>query len=170
MKKQIRVVTFLIIAGVLCGVLAGCGKTEPTPGPSPASPAVTSPSGNTNTPGAADQQQKRKFADKKAEIMRYEENADYGATTAEMRTTTHDVYQKWDDFLNEIFQYLERNLPADEFEKLEKEQSDWLKARDAKAEADSAEMKGGTGEALLYTGSLLESTKLRCDELLTSVK
>ena len=86
--------------------------------------------------------------------------------------TTHDMYQEackeykqWDDALNEIYGVLKAQLPASDMKKLQNEEIQWIKDRDAKAKKDSAEMAGGSMEKVLYEGSLAKSTRERCYEL-----
>ncbi|WP_455539357.1 lysozyme inhibitor LprI family protein [Terrisporobacter sp.] len=44
----------------------------------------------------------------------------------------------------------------------------WIKHRDKKAENDASEYAGGTMEGLVYVGSLADSTKERCYELVNT--
>jgi len=45
----------------------------------------------------------------------------------------------------------------------------WIKYRDSKCEAEAAPMEGGTGEMLLMSGCLVDTTRLRADELKTMI-
>lgn len=83
-----------------------------------------------------------------------------------MNSAAGDELKRWDDALNEIYKVLEKNLSKDIVNKLKKEQEEWIKGRDAKAKRESLEMEGTPSEALLYTQSLSQSTKLRCYELI----
>lgn len=86
-------------------------------------------------------------------------------STKDMRDHANERYKQWDTALNEIYGVLKGQLSASDMKNLQNEEIQWIKKRDAKAKEDSAEMKGGTMEPILYTGSLAQSTKERCYEL-----
>ncbi|WP_160684074.1 lysozyme inhibitor LprI family protein [Clostridium sp. C2-6-12] len=85
---------------------------------------------------------------------------------------TNDMYQEeikehkeWDDELNKIYGILKGQLSQSDMKKLQNEEIQWIKDRDAKAKKDSEEMAGGSMEKVLYEGSLVKSTRERCYEL-----
>lgn len=86
-------------------------------------------------------------------------------TTMDMRYHANERYKQWDAALNEIYGVLKGQLSASNMKNLQNEEIQWIKKRDAKAKEDSAEMKGGTMEHILYINSLAQSTKERCYEL-----
>ena len=86
-------------------------------------------------------------------------------TTLGMRKSQDEIFEKWDQALNEIYQVLEKQLPADEMEKLRQEQRKWITHRDETAKEDASQFEGGTMEPLEYTASLANTTKERCYEL-----
>ena len=51
-------------------------------------------------------------------------------TQLDLNTFSQTSYIKWDTLLNDIYQYLEKSLPADEFEVLESEQIQWIKEKE----------------------------------------
>ena len=86
-------------------------------------------------------------------------------STADMNYATDQEYKRWDKALNEIWAQLKLDMPANEFEVLKQAQRNWIKERDRKAERDAVDWEGGTGYTMFYTGSLAETTKQRCYEL-----
>ena len=86
-------------------------------------------------------------------------------TTKDMRDHANERYKQWDAALNEIYGVLKTQLSASDMKNLQNEEIQWIKKRDDKAKEDSAEAKGGTIEPVLYAGSLAQSTKERCYEL-----
>lgn len=82
-----------------------------------------------------------------------------------MNSAAGDELKRWDDALNDIYKVLEKALNKDIVNKLKNEQEQWIKSRDAKAKKESLELEGTPSEALLYTQSLSQSTKIRCYEL-----
>jgi len=86
-------------------------------------------------------------------------------TTKDMIDHANERYKQWDATLNEIYGVLKSQLSASDMKNLQNEEIQWIKKRDIKAKENSSEMKGGTMEPVLYTGSLAQSTKERCYEL-----
>ena len=86
-------------------------------------------------------------------------------TTLDMREAANERYKRWDTSLNEIYNVLKGQLSSSDIKKLQSEQIQWISNRDAKAKKASLEMKAGTMEPVLYTGSLADTTKIRCYEL-----
>ena len=88
---------------------------------------------------------------------------------------TKERYTVWraflylDTLLNDIYQYLEKALPADEFEVLESEQIQWIKEKEEAIENATNEWSGGSGEAMVHFGTAAEYTKDRCYYLLTYI-
>lgn len=88
-----------------------------------------------------------------------------GESTVEMRKFEDDVYKKWDIALNEIYNYLKENLPKDQFNKLQKEEVQWIKDKEANAKKFANQYKGGSIEPVMYLSALGNETKKRCYEL-----
>ncbi len=82
-----------------------------------------------------------------------------------MRASVNERYKKWDAALNEIYGVPKGQLSANDMKNLQSEEIQWISNRDAKAEKSASEMKGGSMESVLYTGSLAATTKPRCYEL-----
>jgi len=115
----------------------------------------------------SNQGNKQKYLDKLNSIEKAatEIRNNNDGTTFGMRKSQEEILEKWDQALNEIYQVLETQLPADEMEKLRQEQRKWITLRDETAKEDASQFEGGTMEPLEYTASLANTTKERCYEL-----
>lgn len=93
------------------------------------------------------------------------------STTVEMRECASADLQKADKALNATYKKLMAKLD-DKIakDKLKKSQRAWIAFRDANAEFSADEMRGGTGEGLLYTGTVTQMTKQREKELAQYLK
>jgi len=89
----------------------------------------------------------------------------YAGNTLETKGAAGEEYDRWDAALNEIYGVLKTQLSKSDMSKLEKEEIQWIKDKEAKAKKASLEFEGGTGEQLAYTASLASTTKERCYEL-----
>ena len=89
----------------------------------------------------------------------------FSGSTLDMRMAQDESYRRWDAALNEIYNILKTQLSSSDMKKLQSEEIQWISTRDAKAKEASLEMKGGTMEPVLYVGSLTDTTKKRCYEL-----
>lgn len=179
MKKSIGIIIFALALSLI-GCQASVTKSEGT------EPLKTVIDDNSKTQGEVnkDNQEKTNIkADqssseanresKKEEYRRKLDNIELGfknfdsteKTTKDMRDHANERYKQWDSALNEIYNILKMQLSASDMNKLQNEEIQWIKNRDAKAKEDSSEMKGGTMEPVLYADSLAQSTKERCYEL-----
>ena len=89
----------------------------------------------------------------------------YAGNTVEMTGAANQEYERWDAALNEIYGVLKSQLSKTEMSKLEKEEVQWIKDKQAKAEASASEWEGGTGASFAFASSLASTTKDRCYEL-----
>jgi uncharacterized protein YecT (DUF1311 family) len=89
----------------------------------------------------------------------------YAGSNVEMTAAANEEYKRWDAALNEIYGVLKTQLSKDEMSKLQKEEIQWIKLKQIKANAEAAKMNGGTGASFEYFVSLAKSTKDRCYEL-----
>ncbi|WP_368503137.1 lysozyme inhibitor LprI family protein [Alkalihalophilus sp. As8PL] len=71
----------------------------------------------------------------------------------------------WDDILNEIYGVLKTQLSEAEMDALRDEQRQWIKDRDAAAQARYDEEGGGTLSRIVHIEELADYTKTRCYEL-----
>lgn len=114
---------------------------------------------------------KDKFLKKAAEIESYSDSLDYGMMNQhEINRASADVYERWDKLLNEVYQYHKDTLPADEFEKLQEEEIEWVKEKELAIAEDAAEWGGGSGESMVRSGTGSKFTKERCYELIEMIK
>ena len=89
----------------------------------------------------------------------------YAGNNLEMTGAASKEYERWDAALNEIYGVLKTQLSKTEMSNLEKEEIQWIKDKQAKAEDSAADFNGGTGASLAFTSSLASTTKDRCYEL-----
>lgn len=92
----------------------------------------------------------------------------YEGSTMDMKNAESKRYERWDKMLNEIYALLKQYMTTSEIEDLKNKQIEWVNYRDQKAENDGSEFEGGTMEGLVYLGSLAETTKERCYELVNT--
>jgi uncharacterized protein YecT (DUF1311 family) len=83
-------------------------------------------------------------------------------TQTEMNKAQAEIYMRWDNALNEIYQVLEKQLSASEMESLRDEQRKWVKHKDETAKKESLEFEGGSLETFQYTSTQARLTKERC--------
>ncbi|MDT8715341.1 DUF1311 domain-containing protein [Clostridium sp. 19966] len=109
---------------------------------------------------------KQEYKDKLDKIQAgFKSSDNKSASTNDMYQQACEEYKQWDDELNAIYGILKGQLSSSDMKNLQTEELGWIKDRDAKAKKASAEMAGGTMEKVLYEGSLADSTKERCYEL-----
>lgn len=90
-------------------------------------------------------------------------NESCGESDQQIRATQEVIYKKWDDMLNEIYSLIKKDLSSSEAHDLKTKELAWIKYRDKKAENDAE--NGEFSYSILYSDSLIESTKERCYEL-----
>lgn len=86
-------------------------------------------------------------------------------STYAMKNLEGERFDVWDGLLNEIYQVIEKQLPAEEMEQLRIEQREWITHRDNSAKEASLKFEGGTQEQLEYVIVLNQLTEERCFEL-----
>ncbi|MBX9182931.1 MAG: lysozyme inhibitor LprI family protein [Paeniclostridium sordellii] len=111
------------------------------------------------------QNEKNEYIQKLDSIENEVNGVVYDGSMAEMKEQSSKVLKKWDDELNKIYGVLKSQLSSDEMASLKEEQLKWIESRDATAEKEANEFKGGTMEGLQYTETLARITKDRCYEL-----
>lgn len=98
------------------------------------------------------------------ESMPIKADSDKGVTNA-MRSYYGIAYEKYDEAINEIYQFLMKNLSEKTAKQLQSDQIQWIIHKEALAEEEKAKYNGGTYEFVAFFVSLYESTKTRCYEL-----
>lgn len=181
MKKNIIIILFVLVSAL---GLAGCQNNTEKSADNQTIPASTNDKTNTtekttpnnqeksntdNQPSSNTQSNNTNQESKKQEYKAKLDKIELGFKGFDDDVTTNDMYQhackehkQWDDVLNEIYGVLRVQLSPSEMKKLQSEEIQWIKDRDAKAKKDAAEMAGGTMEKVLFAGSLAKSTKERC--------
>ncbi len=128
--------------------------------------SYTPPSSNNN----AKLEKKNMFLDKADEIEQYAEDYLETATSqSEMNSESYTVYKKWDDLLNEVYQYLKTILPEYQFEQLEDDEIDWIAEKESAIDAAGAEWEGGSGESFVRNVTAIEYTEERCYYLISLI-
>lgn len=97
-----------------------------------------------------------------------EKKASDSGTTIGMRSYYGESYDMYDKALNEIFSLLKDQLSQDTMKNLQAEEIKWIEQKEAAANREAAQYKGGTFELVAYNISLSESTKKRCYELVNN--
>lgn len=111
---------------------------------------------------------KSRFLNKLAKIQDVVGRLPQGETTLELKKRASDEYKLWDNELNVIYNYLKDNLSQSDFNKLEKEEVQWIKEKETKAKDAMNEVKGGSLEGVFYLSSIAAQTKDRCYELVNN--
>lgn len=144
-----------------------------TPAPTPTvtpvpTPVVTySPAPNLNY---GHLEKKNEFLNKAAEIRAYSEMYyESSMTQYELNTESAVVYKKWDDLLNEVYQYLKIILSDTEFKKLQKDEIEWIKKKENAIQAAGAEWAGGSGEPMARNSVGIQYTEERCYYLISLI-
>ena len=83
-----------------------------------------------------------------------------------MREDASEQYVLWDTFLNKLLSHLEETLSENEWNELKMEQQAWEIEKDAKAEAEAAEVEGGTAYPLTLTLALTDEIIARVEILM----
>ena len=96
---------------------------------------------------------------------RLEEEMHSARNQAEMTQLSGEIYTVWDDALNAIWKILKENLDAASMEQLTVEERQWIKDKEAAAEAAGAEFAGGTVQSMMISSTAAELTRTRVYEL-----
>lgn len=88
-----------------------------------------------------------------------------GYSNLGMQMTASKILTVWDDELNIMYQDLKSKMSPSEFNKLQSEQVQWIKDRDAIAIAAGKEFEGGSMQGLTILYSKSSTTRDRCYEI-----
>ncbi len=83
----------------------------------------------------------------------------------EMNQKADQAYKRADAELNRLWKKLQPSLTPEVKEKLITSQEQWIKFRDAEAEAKAAIFEGGSMAPMIYSNSLRATTEQRIREL-----
>lgn len=101
---------------------------------------------------------------KELDTLPEKKDSDAGVTNA-MRNYYGKSYETYDKELNEIYALLKKQLSQETMKDLQAKQIKWIKTKEAAADKEASQYKGGTFEFVAFNISLYESTKQRCYEL-----
>lgn len=87
-------------------------------------------------------------------------------TQLEYNEKTNQLYEMWDSDLNAIWSDLKVVLDADSFDKLLKEQREWIAQKEAEVKKAGADYEGGSMQPMVMNQKAAELTKTRVYELL----
>jgi uncharacterized protein YecT (DUF1311 family) len=104
---------------------------------------------------------------KELDALPEKKDSDAGITNA-MRSYYGISYDMYDKALNEIYDLLRNDLSPETMSDLQTQQIKWIQEKEAAANKESEQYKGGTFEFVAYNSSLYESTKKRCYELVNN--
>ena len=82
-----------------------------------------------------------------------------------MNVKAQELYELWDDALNDIWGKLKQSLPEDEFSKLLDEQRKWITDKEKSMEEAGKEYEGGSIYALVVNMEAAKITEARVYEL-----
>lgn len=106
-----------------------------------------------------------------AELEKYaEDRMKIAATQQQMNSESANIYNRWDDLLNEIYQYLKTSMSRSEFSRLQTEQIQWIKEKEAAVEAAGKEYAGGSMEPMQKNSVAADYTRKRCYYLISLIK
>lgn len=108
---------------------------------------------------------KKNYLNKLNTIKEQTEGSVTGETNPEMQNQAMDIYNQWDNELNDIYGTLKTKLPKDKFKILERDEIKWIKERDEKAEKVRAGYNGARMASFDYRMTLAHETEKRCYEL-----
>ena len=86
-------------------------------------------------------------------------------TQADMNVKAQELYELWDDALNDIWGKLKQSLPEEEFSKLLDEQRKWITDKEKSMEEAGKEYEGGSIYALVVNMEAAKITEARVYEL-----
>ncbi|MED4287435.1 DUF1311 domain-containing protein [Priestia megaterium] len=137
------------------GPITTVSKTGPTTS-APSSNSSTVTNNSSSTDGT------KSWYLTKADQTAWTENPADSENDFERKQQYGQNYKAWDDLLNEIYGVLKTQLSSSEMSKLQADQRQWIKSRDAAAQKTFDEEGGGTLSQAEQVRTLWEVTKDRC--------
>ena len=108
---------------------------------------------------------KLNIADKQYEQIEQQLQTDANLPQGAMNALAGQQYKIYDDVLNEMYQYLRRNLPKDRAEELKQVQINWIEYKE-KSIKESWPQEDGSMGPLIMNGVGATLTKERCYKIL----
>lgn len=113
---------------------------------------------------------KEEFIKKAEEIDLYtKENLDTAYTQTDMNIESGIVAQKWDDLLNEVYNYLKETMDEEDFETLEKDEIRWIKEKEQAVDNAYKEYDGGALAPLNANSVAIRYTSDKCNYLINLI-
>lgn len=91
-------------------------------------------------------------------------------TQAELNRISQELYELWDDALNDLWGKLRDSLPEEEFDKLLDEQLTWIETKESAVEAAGKDYEGGSIYSMIVNGEAARITEDRVYELFELLK
>ena len=88
---------------------------------------------------------------------------------SDINIESYTIFNKWDELLNEVYQYLKTIMPKDEFVALEKDELKWIEEKENAMSKAAAEWEGGSGAPMAVNMAGTEYTKERCYYLISLI-
>lgn len=98
------------------------------------------------------------------------ESYDFGTTTASILDGLQQQYADYDTLLNEIYQYLRSTMDENAFAALQRDESQWIREKEEKANRATSQFGNGSAGNLEYMSILVSETQNRCYYLLSFVQ
>lgn len=137
-------------------------KTEPVP----TQPPVVQPDTAYNQRMAI----KNNYLSRAESIEQYSRNyLDTATSQSSINIESGNVFTKWDVLLNDVYKYLKTIMTKSDFKKLEQEELNWIRQKEAAIEAAAKDWQGGSGEPMARNMTGIDYTKDRCYYLISLI-
>lgn len=122
---------------------------------------------STSVPTIDTSEKKEYFLEKLDYLEDYSRTLQSSANSqTEMSKASKEIYDKYDELLNEVYSYLKEVMPEDKFSKIESDEKGWVIRRDEAIEEAGKQYAGGTMYGMVRSSAGAEETKKRINELL----
>ena len=168
MKKMNSKIAIVATAVALC--LTGCGEasaivTESSTIEESLSGVATAETGNATVQTDYDVQNVLEEAEREATALQKKLEEDPTLNQADMNTLSMEIYQVWDDVLNDLWKNLKETLDEETMDDLLQEQRTWIKENEAEVQKAREEVGGGSLAPLVANQKAAELTRTRVYEL-----
>ncbi len=86
-------------------------------------------------------------------------------TQLEMNLAAEELFELWDNALNNVWVLLEENLSEEDMTALREEEREWIEYKEAKTEEAGAEHEGGSMQSMVKAQKTAKLTKARVYDL-----
>ena len=168
MKKRNNKFAIVATVAVLC--LTGCVEdssivTESSSIEESLSGVATAETENTTVQTDYDVQNVLEEAESEAAALQKKLEGDPTLNQADMNTLSMEIYQVWDDVLNDLWKNLKATLDEETMDDLLQEQRAWIKEKEAEVQKAGEEFGGGSMAPLVANQRAAELTRTRVYEL-----